>query len=395
MNSIVSAQKNLNTIISPVGKRVVPIEIEPNFFPCESNGVTIVPSGTSAWTYEAPIVTTNTTCTPAAAFSGYGSWTGSSPSGGFVSGEITYTFSPAIISAQISYTAVNSTDSGFISTNSASATLLSNPCGVTIGAGNIITGNFETSWGNTSITVSSTTPFSTITLTNTGGNTGWVTGNPCNFIVVPGPTGPPPPAVVIYSDPKVTLGTLCGGGQTSEFSLYNNTLGSGTPANVNGTPASSANTYVVLQGTLPPGYHILPNGFLSLDSGYLPISFTFNYQLCPIFNLPGVGCTNWISSSVYLCNKMANIPSTTAIDLDIISITPNPSSDGLFLLTFNKAINSPVAIKVYTLIGETVFSKTGLSELQQYLPLNKLSKGTYIVSVTTENQTISKQIVIK
>jgi hypothetical protein len=143
---------------------------------CKNNGIAFTVTGTTTSSYYAPssIPICNT---PATAFTGSGSWTG-----GGVTGFVKYTFSQATTCATVSYSAVNgNSDIGQITTDGNGTVSLSNACGASISA-NILTCNL-TGWGDVTVKVSSTTPFTTITLTNTGSQSGWVQGNPCNFIL--------------------------------------------------------------------------------------------------------------------------------------------------------------------------------------------------------------------
>jgi hypothetical protein len=143
---------------------------------CNNNGIAITVTGSTTATYSAPNSTL--VCnTPVVAFSGLGSW-----DGGSSTGFVRYTFSQAITCATVTYSAVNGgADIGKITVNGGGTVSLSNACGASI-SGNTLTCNLN-SYGNVTVKVSSTSPFTTITLTNTGGSSGWVQGNPCNFIL--------------------------------------------------------------------------------------------------------------------------------------------------------------------------------------------------------------------
>jgi len=144
---------------------------------CTVNGISITTSGTTAFAYSTP--TAPVTCFPLAdGFTGTSPWTGSG-----TTGFVTYTFSSPVNNVRVSYSAVNGlVDIGTINVNGGGAISLSSPCGINV-AGNVVTCNFPTptDFGDIAVTVSSTLPFTTITLVNTGGNSGFVGGNPCNF----------------------------------------------------------------------------------------------------------------------------------------------------------------------------------------------------------------------
>lgn len=145
---------------------------------CDVNGVTITTSGSSSSPYYVPYETIYSSCNPQASFIGDGSWTGSSSTG-----ILTYTFSQPIVSATISYSIIDFNDIGTIAINN-SGIQLSNLCYLSAN-GTQISGTFPYfDYGDVSLTVSSVNPFTTITLTNTGGESGWVAGNPCNFTYI-------------------------------------------------------------------------------------------------------------------------------------------------------------------------------------------------------------------
>ena len=136
------------------------------------NGVTVTATGTANAGYN--VNQTTMTC-PTTPFSGAASWTGLS-----ATGTVVYTFSRPVLSAKIFYTAVNSDDIATITTNGGTA-LLSNPsCGLRI-SGTQIQGTVPS--GDVFLTVSAASPFTTITVTNTSGTSGWVQGNFCDFEV--------------------------------------------------------------------------------------------------------------------------------------------------------------------------------------------------------------------
>lgn len=106
---------------------------------------------------------------------------------------IVYTFSQPIASATISYCWANGpngsgTDIGQIDVNGGGNMTLNNVCGANV-SGNILTCNIvggvgnNNPIGNVTLNVSSDVCFTTITLTNIGGQSGWVQGNPCNFVL--------------------------------------------------------------------------------------------------------------------------------------------------------------------------------------------------------------------
>lgn len=144
---------------------------------CTVNGIGITSTGSTSAGYSTP--TSGVVCSPfAGGYTGTSVWTGLSSTG-----FITYTFTSPVNNARVTYSSVNGlVDVGTINVNGGGLVSLSNACGANI-SGNVLTCNFPTSgqYGDIAVTVSSTVPFTTITLVNTGGNSGFVGGNPCNF----------------------------------------------------------------------------------------------------------------------------------------------------------------------------------------------------------------------
>ncbi len=193
---------------------------------CVVDGVTITATGTASTLY---VFQTDTACT-ASPFTGLGAWTSYGVSGGIV----TYTFSSPVSSATVKYTLVDHDDIGTISVNGGGTASLSNPCGVTF-SGLIISGTSAYyTHGNPSIKVTSTLPFTTITITNTGANTGWVQGNPCDItFTLPcnaGTTAPALSATTITNCP-VNLNSLVTSTPPAGTTLrwYANNTATGSP----------------------------------------------------------------------------------------------------------------------------------------------------------------------
>ncbi|SFB20339.1 Por secretion system C-terminal sorting domain-containing protein [Flavobacterium swingsii] len=153
---------------------------------CLNNGINVTVTGDNVGAY-LPNQST-TFCAPSASYVGNGAWTSSSI------GRVIYKFNQPIMSATITYSSVNAnyhgnTDVGQIFIDGGGTLSLVNPCGVSV-AGDVLTCNLTDSWGSWSdtfgdvtITVNSTCPFTEITLRNIGGHSGWVQGNACNFVL--------------------------------------------------------------------------------------------------------------------------------------------------------------------------------------------------------------------
>jgi hypothetical protein len=277
-----------NLIVGPIGQLIPrPNPRTTASLSCNVNGINITTGGTSIAIYSNPLLPQNNNCGQAATFFGLGNFTSASNTG-----TITYTFSQPITSAIIGYSAANDDDIGLIAVNNLGSLLLSNPCGVDIIGNNIIDCNYAVgSYGNIRLTVSSDTPFTTITLTNIGGpvGSGWVIANPCNFIINP------PLTTAFYNCPKIYLDPLryhATQAQTTTFSLFNaafnttmNPLCDDEPCLINGVPCSASNVTIEPVTPLSFGSTINTNGTVTIAAGVVPFQYTnVFYRLRSIAN---------------------------------------------------------------------------------------------------------------
>lgn len=356
---------------------------------CTVNGIVITTTGSTPSYYSPPSYNNNELCndivnpasnTPVI-------WT--SPG---TNGYITYTFSEPITSVRISYSAVNSDDVATMSIN-APGMQLSNPCGLSI-SGNVISCTFPApptsntfSSGNVALTVSSCTPFTQVTLQNTGGKSGWVSGNPCNFII----------ENMLNAIPKVQF-FYCG--STPQSSVSTSSLfecatttngcsvngGNATITPVVPTPPFDPNMAVNILPIQPiPSYIIINgDGTISIDPSAQPnFNVEFFIQICS-----GGSCTIPIRCNV-IRDANCNGKMGTAVNLNI---SPNPSKEGTFNILFGKAIENGF-IEVYSLYAEKVFAETLTNQTETILKLNQINKGTYLLKVFDGKETITKTIV--
>lgn len=144
---------------------------------CTINGVSLTITGSDTSNYLEPDDINNGGCTTSP-YTGSGAWTGFSNTG-----TLTYTYSQPVTQALVYYDYVNNDDVGEISVNVGGTISFSNLCGVVVSGPNQLTGIINT-FGDVSFVISSTIPFTEITLVNIGGNTGWGQGNPCDFKIL-------------------------------------------------------------------------------------------------------------------------------------------------------------------------------------------------------------------
>ncbi|MCB9223053.1 MAG: gliding motility-associated C-terminal domain-containing protein [Crocinitomicaceae bacterium] len=103
---------------------------------------------------------------------GTGAWTGSSCGGTIVSTVV----GPPVSCITVSYTAVNTNDYGTLSTNTGGVLTIT---GVNVGVSGNVIGPYQCvggtgGYGDVLVTICSTIPFNSLTLTNTGCSSGWV-----------------------------------------------------------------------------------------------------------------------------------------------------------------------------------------------------------------------------
>jgi glucose/arabinose dehydrogenase len=84
---------------------------------------------------------------------------------------------------------------------------------------------------------------------------------------------------------------------------------------------------------------------------------------------------------------------TPDIDENLISMTPNPASDSLFISIKNHTLSD---ISIKDLKGSEIFTINDMSVSDKMIPISNLSKGVYLVKITSSNgSSIVKKLVIK
>lgn len=97
-----------------------------------------------------------------------------------------------------------------------------------------------------------------------------------------------------------------------------------------------------------------------------------------------------------VCVSLPSAPFAYALPTDIqdVSVYPNPSPDGLFLLETLANLNNAV-VRVYTLSGQLVLRSSVLVlDQRRQLNLQSLSPGPYIVNLEADGVRVSKRIQI-
>ncbi|RZJ51376.1 MAG: T9SS type A sorting domain-containing protein [Chryseobacterium sp.] len=104
--------------------------------------------------------------------------------------------------------------------------------------------------------------------------------------------------------------------------------------------------------------------------------------------------SQWDSYATDTCNNLASKPTKETKEEivetpDDILIYPNPS-DGNFTVSYGDSIS--YSIEIISFAGQTVFEKQNTSD--NAVSVSHLSKGIYIVKVTTAEKTVIKKIII-
>jgi hypothetical protein len=349
--------------------------------PCTVNGVTISVTGTNAAQYANPFGPANNCLSMASV--DLLPWTGTT-----ATGLVTYTFSQPIMNATIGYSAVNGNDVGRISINGTSPVQLSNPCGVTVTSFNTVQGNFAVnSYGDVGFNVSSATPFTTITLTNIGGQSGWVSGTLCNFTFV----------CTIVADPKISYFNCLSQFGDLVPSIFTSV---GPPITINGVQANANNVTItpvvptapytgVAYNLLPP--QAMPDYLTFNTNGTIAVSPTapsqidaeFYFILCPV----GAGtCTLPIRYNITRSIGCRNSDTNSTV-----TIQPNPSKD-TFVIDFI-TVKDSVQLEVYDFYGK-VYLKTQETKLNSYtINAQDYPKGTYILKIIDGTNVTTKQLI--
>ncbi|MCD4832838.1 MAG: T9SS type A sorting domain-containing protein [Bacteroidales bacterium] len=106
---------------------------------------------------------------------------------------------------------------------------------------------------------------------------------------------------------------------------------------------------------------------------------------------------NVVDADVVFNARLSSTTGFIPIKENNIKIYPNPSN-GIFNLEINNAENNTYTVKVFDIIGVTVYSKTitGTSYIKEQIDIAHNAKGMYFLSIESDNgSVISKRIIIK
>ena len=79
--------------------------------------------------------------------------------------------------------------------------------------------------------------------------------------------------------------------------------------------------------------------------------------------------------------------------IDRITIAPNPN-DGNFTVNFDNVVNN-VRLEVFTVIGQKLAAEAVNNVDQKTISLNQLATGTYLLKISSKEESVTKRIIIK
>lgn len=425
---------------------------------CANNsGITVTVTATSSASY----LSARNRCLPGEIITGTPNvaWTGL-----FSGGTLTYTFSRPLTSARISYSTIDGpvinnsqADTGQVSIDGGGVLTLTDPCMVTV-AGNILTSSLPIAaqtpnFSNAAITVTSTCPFTQITITEMVNESGWVQGNPCAFILTPYVCNEPAPVLSATSLDIVCPNTTADLTTITTDLRCNSVLTWHT-----GIPATAANTVTNPSEVLPGTYYAsVFNSFTNCYSATTPVVVAIG-DCCPptltlvagpddmsnnspvavkwrktsnwikATNIVSVGNANLGDGVIYRADNFVELnPGFEAVsgaqfsafiqrcdgnndfvyktenndDVEVednakslvqkLNIYPNPTNNYI-TVDYNVGFNQ---VKITSIEGKTVFNqKTAVSNSKQ-LDVTNLKNGIYTLSIITVNGDMLTQKLIK
>lgn len=191
-----------------------------------------------------------------------------------------------------------------------------------------------------------------------------------------------PDAITAAANGAITYNVLSNDryrGTCASTGLVPATVGSG--GNVTLTQIAPLNTY----------YSITPSGLISVFGNPPSGTYILNYKICDAI-YPTI-CQNLNVIITVPSLRMASNFNSTIFDLNNIAISPNPS-DGRFTVNFNEIIKE-ANIEIYTMLGQKIDSIT-INDISQYEYENsRLANGTYLIKISSNEESISKRVIIK
>ena len=179
------------------------------------------------------------------------------------------------------------------------------------------------------------------------------------------------------------------------YNVLSNDVYRGTCSSTSIVPAttgSGGNVTLTQVAPFSSYYSILSSGVINNTLNPVPPgSYILNYNLCD--NLFPAICQTVTVQITVPSPRMGNSPVSTIFDLQKITITPNPS-DGNFTIYFNETIEE-ASLEIFTMLGQKIDGFTINNSSQYNYENSRLAKGTYLIKVSCNEETISKRIIIK
>lgn len=113
-----------------------------------------------------------------------------------------------------------------------------------------------------------------------------------------------------------------------------------------------------------------------------------------------LSCSNSITSgqvedyAVTFTNAVLAVGNNTISDKNI-SVYPNPSKDGVFSIKLNENLNGDVSVAIIDMSGRVVYQNSGKANNNIFNINSKLTKGNYLVKVTSGTTVSSEKLIIK
>jgi hypothetical protein len=146
---------------------------------------------------------------------------------------------------------------------------------------------------------------------------------------------------------------------------------------------ASANFIAGYSATLLPGFH-------AVSGSYVHAWITEDASFCD-----AVGASSIVSQPEVKSLDLDETKEKQAIINEIkVKVYPNPSN-GQFNVAISGATEEHSEIQVYNLLGKKVYSGSMVSQATKEISINNVTKGLYIMKVTTGNESFIKKVIIQ
>ena len=178
------------------------------------------------------------------------------------------------------------------------------------------------------------------------------------------------------------------------YNVLSNDVYRGTCSSTSIVPAttgSGGNVTLTQVAPFSSYYSIFSTGIINANGSPPAGTYILNYNICD--NLFPAICQTVTVQITVPSPRMGNSSYTSILDLQKITITPNPS-EGKFTIYFNDIIEE-ANLEIFTMLGQKIDGFTINNSSQYNYENSRLAKGTYLIKVSCNEETISKRIIIK